>query len=155
MLPFTSTISYTLANLIDASVDFDFVDKDVCGNTAIPFNANKFTPEVIDDTLNGSLGESSDQPSVGSDLFRGPASHAYLAPVDHLRIPPSNQRTPSRRRLRVTGSSMPRDLFVHNNLLTILVYLDDRITPTQLRFNMSQMVRNFRPDCIMSSERLI
>src|SRR6187399_3081058 len=43
------------------------------------------------------------------------------------------------------ASSLPRDLFVHNNLLTILVYLDDRITPTQIRFNMSQMVQNFRP----------
>jgi hypothetical protein len=53
------------------------------------------------------------------------------------------------------GSSMPRDLFVHNNLLTILVYLDDRIAPTELRFNMSQLVRNFRPDLITPSERLI
>ncbi|HEV8487672.1 MAG TPA: hypothetical protein VGV87_29280 [Blastocatellia bacterium] len=50
---------------------------------------------------------------------------------------------------------MPRDLFVHNNLLTIFVYLDDRITPTQLRFNMSQLVRNFCPDWITPSERLI
>src|SRR6266404_6346195 len=53
------------------------------------------------------------------------------------------------------GSSMPRYLFVHNNLLTIFVHLDDRITPTQLRFDMSQLVRNFRPDWIRPSERLI
>jgi hypothetical protein len=50
---------------------------------------------------------------------------------------------------------MPRDLFVHNNLLTIFVYLDDRITPTKLRFNMSQLVRYFCPDWITPSERPI
>jgi hypothetical protein len=50
---------------------------------------------------------------------------------------------------------MPRDLFVHNNLLTIFVHFDDRITPTQLRFNMSQVARNFRPDWITPYERLI
>jgi hypothetical protein len=66
------------------------------------------------------------------------------------------QLTPSRLSLASTGcNSMPRDVFVHNNLLTILVCLDDRITPTQLGFNMSQLVRNFRPDWIALSERLI
>jgi len=63
---------------------------------------------------------------------------------------------PSRLSLASTGgSSMPHDLFVHNNLLTIFVYLDDRITPTQLRFNMSQLAGNFRLDWITPSERLI
>jgi hypothetical protein len=44
-------------------------------------------------TLNGPLGESSEQPSVGSDHFRGTTSHAFLDPVDHWQIPPSNQRS--------------------------------------------------------------
>jgi hypothetical protein len=43
------------------------------------------------------------------------------------------------------GTSMPHDRFVYKNFLTIFVHLDDRITPTQLRFNMSQLVHNFRP----------
>jgi hypothetical protein len=50
---------------------------------------------------------------------------------------------------------MPRDVFVHNNLFTIFVHLDDRITPTQLGFNMSQLVRNFCPDWIAPYELLI
>jgi hypothetical protein len=37
------------------------------------------------------LGESSEQPSVGSDHFRRTTSHAFLDPVDHLRIPPSQR----------------------------------------------------------------
>jgi hypothetical protein len=53
------------------------------------------------------------------------------------------------------GGSMPRDLFVHNNLSTIFVHLDDWIAPTQLRFNMSQLVHNFRPVWITPYERLI
>jgi hypothetical protein len=62
----------------------------------------------------------------------------------------------SRLSLNSTGaSSMPRDLFVHNNLSTIFVHLDDRITPTQLRFNMSQLAGNFRVDWITPFERLI
>jgi hypothetical protein len=44
---------------------------------------------------------------------------------------------------------------VHNNLLTIFVHLDDWITPTQPRFNVSQLVRNFRLERITRSERLI
>jgi hypothetical protein len=52
-------------------------------------------------------------------------------------------------------SSMPRDLSVYNNFLTIFVHLDDRITPAQLRFNMSQLVHNFRPVWITPYERLI
>jgi hypothetical protein len=119
-------------------------------------NANELTAEVIDETLNGSLGESPDQPSVGSDHFRGTTSHASLDPADHLPIPPSNQRASSRLSLASTGGrSMPRDLFVHNNLLTVFVYLDDRITPTQQRFNMSQVVLNFRFDWITLSKSLI
>jgi hypothetical protein len=50
---------------------------------------------------------------------------------------------------------MPRDLFVENNPLTVFVYLDDRITPTQLRLNMSQLIRSFRRVEIAPSERLI
>jgi hypothetical protein len=46
------------------------------------------------------------------------------------------------------GCSMPRHLSVHNNLSTIFVHLDDGITPTQLRFNMSQLTRKFRVDRI-------
>ena len=104
----------------------------------------------------GPFGKSPELPSVGSDLFRDVTSHTFLDPVDHLRIPPSNQRSAVTSLLASTsGSSMPRDLFVHNNLLTIFVHLDDRITPTQLRFNMSQLVRNFRPYWITPSERLI
>jgi hypothetical protein len=53
------------------------------------------------------------------------------------------------------GSSMPRDLFVHDNLSTIFVRFDDRITPTQLGFNMSQLAGNFWPDWITPFERLI
>src|SRR5215475_14717191 len=54
------------------------------------------------------------------------------------------------------GSSMPRDLLVHNNLSTIFVHLNDRITPTQLRFNMSQLAcNNFRLDWITPYQRLI
>jgi hypothetical protein len=97
-------------------------------------HANELTAQVIDETLNSSLGESTDQPSVSSDHFRGTTSHAFLDPVDHLPIPPRQDR----------GSSMPRDLFVHNNLSTVFVFLDDRITPTQLRFNMSQAAFEFR-----------
>jgi len=44
---------------------------------------------------------------------------------------------------------------MHNNLLTILVYLDDRVTPTKLRFNMSQVVRTFGFDWLTLSESLI
>ena len=50
---------------------------------------------------------------------------------------------------------MPRDLYVHNNLLTIVVYLDDRVTPTKLGFNMSQVVRTFGFGCLKLSEPLI
>jgi hypothetical protein len=51
--------------------------------------------------------------------------------------------------------SMPCHLYMHNNLLTILVYLDDRVTPTKLRFNMSQVVRTFGFDWLTLSESLI
>jgi hypothetical protein len=50
---------------------------------------------------------------------------------------------------------MPRDLFVHNNLSTIFVDLDDGITPTHLGFNMSELIGHFPPDWIMPSQRLI
>ena len=50
---------------------------------------------------------------------------------------------------------MPRDLYVHNNPLTIFVYLDDRVTPAKLRFNMSQVVRTFGFGCLKLSEPLI
>src|SRR2546421_162591 len=76
-----------------AIYDFNLIEKHVCGNTAIPIDVNELTPQVIDDTLDGPLGETSDQPFVGSDLFGGAASHAVLVQVDHLRTPPSNQRS--------------------------------------------------------------
>jgi len=50
---------------------------------------------------------------------------------------------------------MPRDLYVHNNPLTIFVYLDDRVTPAKLRFNMSQVVSTFGFGCLRLSEPLI
>jgi hypothetical protein len=59
--------------------DFNLIEKHVCGNTAIPFDVDKLTPQVIDDTLDGALGETPDQPFVGSDLFGGTTSHAVLA----------------------------------------------------------------------------
>jgi hypothetical protein len=139
-----------------AICDFNLIEKHVRGNTAIPLDVDKLTPQVIDDTLDRPLGETPDQPFVGSDLLRGTTSHAVLAQIDHLRMPPFNQRSPSRLSPASTGgSSMPRDLFVHNNLSTIFVHLNDRITPTQLRFNMSQLARNFRLDWIAPYERLI
>jgi hypothetical protein len=117
---------------------------------------NKLTAQVVDDTLDRSLGETADQPFVGSDLLRGTTSHAVLAQVGHLRMPPFNQHSAA---TSLPGfdwrSSMPRDLFVHNNLSTVFVHLDDRITPTQLRFNMSQLARNFCLDWITPYERLI
>src|SRR4030095_4213667 len=62
----------------------------------------------------------------------------------------------SRLSLNSTGaSSMPRDLFVHNNLSTIFVHFDDRVKPTQLRFNMSQFAAHFRVGWITPFERLI
>jgi hypothetical protein len=131
-----------------AICDFNLIEKRVGGNTAIPVDFNKLTPQVIDDTLDGPLSVTPDQPFVGPDFFRGTTSHAVLAQVDHLRTPPSDSHANR-------GSSMPRDLFVENNPLTIFVRLDDRITPTQLRFNMSQLVRNFRRVGITPSERLI
>jgi hypothetical protein len=47
------------------------------------------TPQVIDDALDGFLGETPDQAFVGYDFFHGTTSHAVLAQVDHLRMPPS------------------------------------------------------------------
>jgi hypothetical protein len=76
-----------------AIYDFNLIEKHVRGNTAIPLDVNELTPQVIDDTLDGALGETPDQPFVGSDLFRGTTSHAVLAQVDHLRTPPSDQRS--------------------------------------------------------------
>jgi hypothetical protein len=114
------------------------------------------TPQVIHDTLDGPFGETPDQPFVGSDFFRGTTSHAVLARVDHCeRLLPFNAPSSRLSLNSIGGSSMPRDLFVHNNLLTIFVHLDDRITPTQLGFNMSQSDGNFRPDWITPFERLI
>jgi hypothetical protein len=139
-----------------AICDFNLIEKYVRGNTAIPFDVNELTPQVIDDALDGSLGETADQAFVSSDFFRGTTSHAVLAQVDHLRIPPSNHAPSSRLSVVSTGGgSMPRDLFVRNDLSTIFVRLDDRITPTQLGFNMSQLAGNFRPDWITPFERLI
>jgi hypothetical protein len=106
------------------------------------------TPQVIDDTVDGSLSETPDQAFVGSDRSRGTTSHAVLTHVDHLQTPPSDCHFNR-------GNSMPRDLFVKNNPLTVFVHLDDRITPTQLRFNMSQLVRGFRRVWITPSKRLI
>jgi hypothetical protein len=117
-----------------ADYDFNLFKKHVRIDTAVPGDFDKLTSQVIDDTLDGSLSGTPDQPFVGPDFFRGATSHAVLAQVDHLRTPPSDS---------------------HVNPLTIFVYLDDRITPTQLRFNMSQLVRNFRRVWITPSERLI
>jgi len=51
---------------------------------------------------------------------------------------------------------MPRDLFVRNKLSTIFIHLNDGITPTQLRFNVSQLARNnFGLDWITPYKRLI
>jgi hypothetical protein len=58
----------------DATCDFNLVEKRVRGDTAIPFDVDKSTPHVIDDTLDGPLSES----LVGSDLFRGTTFHAVL-----------------------------------------------------------------------------
>src|SRR5262245_15006894 len=69
--------------------DFNLIEKRVRGHTAIPLDVNKLTPQVIHDTLDGPLGETPDQPVMGSDLFRGATSHAVLAQVNHLRMPPS------------------------------------------------------------------
>jgi hypothetical protein len=142
---------------LHAIYDFNLIEKHVRGNTAIPLDVNELTPQVIDDSLDGSLGETPDQPFVGSDLFGGTTSHAVSAQVDHfanasfpINAPPSRLSLAS-----TAGSSMPSDLFVHNNLLTIFIYLDDRITPTQLRFNMNQLARNFRLDWITPSQQLI
>jgi hypothetical protein len=76
-----------------AICDFNLIEKHVRGNTAIPLDVNELTPQVIDDTLDGPLGETPDQPFVGSDLFRGTTSHVVLAQVNHLRTPPSIQRS--------------------------------------------------------------
>jgi hypothetical protein len=108
-----------LGRKLYAICDFNLIEKRVGGNTAIPFDVNKLTPQVIDNTQDGPLAETSDQPFVGSDFFRDTASHAVLAQIDHLRTPPSDRST-----------SMPRDLFVHDNLSTVFVRFDDRITPT-------------------------
>jgi hypothetical protein len=76
-----------------AICDFNLIEKRIRRNTAIPLDLNKLTPQVIDDTLDGPLGETPDQPFVGSDLFRGTTSHVVLAQVNHLRTPPSIQRS--------------------------------------------------------------
>jgi hypothetical protein len=65
------------------SLDFDFVGKDVRRHTAVPLDADELTAEVIDETLNGSLGESADQASVSSDKFRRVTPHAFLDSIDH------------------------------------------------------------------------
>jgi hypothetical protein len=135
-----------------AICDFNLIEKRVRSHTAIPFHINKLTSQVIDDTLDGSLGETPDQAFVSSDFFRGTTSHAVLTKVDHCeRLLPNHARSS---RLS-TGGSMPRDFFVHDNLSIIFVRLDDRITPTQLGFNMSQLAGNFRFDWITQFERLI
>jgi hypothetical protein len=138
-----------------AICDFNLIEKRVRSHTAIPFHINKLTSQVIDDTLDGSLGETPDQAFVSSDFFRGTTSYAVLAKVDHceclLPIAPSSRLSVA----STGGGSMPRDLFVHDNLSTIFVRLDDRITPTQLGFNMSQLAGNFRFDWITQFERLI
>jgi hypothetical protein len=53
------------------------------------------------------------------------------------------------------GRSMPGHRYVAQHLLTIFVYLDDRVTPTKLRLNMSQLIRTFGFDCLTLSESLI
>jgi hypothetical protein len=87
----------------DAGYAFNLIEKRVRGDTGIPFDADKLTPQVIDDTLDGPLGETPDLSLVGSDLFRGTTFHAFLVQVDHLRTPPSNQRVPSRLCAATTG----------------------------------------------------
>jgi hypothetical protein len=87
----------------DATCDFNLIEKRVRGDTAIPFDVDKSTPHVIDDTLDGPLSETPDQSLVGSDLFRGTTFHAVLVQVAHLRTPPSNQRAPSRLSVATTG----------------------------------------------------
>jgi hypothetical protein len=76
-----------------AICDFNLIEKRVRGNTAIPFDVNKLTPQVIDNTLNGPFCETPDQAFMGSDFFGGTASPAVLAQVAHLRTPPFNQRS--------------------------------------------------------------
>jgi hypothetical protein len=44
------------------------------------------------------------------------------------------------------GNSVPDDFSVHHNVITIFINLNDRITPTQLRFNMSQLIDDFGPN---------
>jgi hypothetical protein len=79
---------------LHAIYDFNLIEKHVRGNTAIPLDVNELTPQVIDDSLDGSLGETPDQPFVGSDLCGGTTSHAVLAQVDHLRMPPFQSTLP-------------------------------------------------------------
>jgi hypothetical protein len=132
-----------------AICDFNLIEKYVRCNTVVPSNINKLTPQVINDALNSPLRETPDQPFVCSDLSRGATPHADLVLVERLRTPPSNYL---RRRGR---GSMPCDLFVHNNRLTIFVHLDDWITPARFRFHMSQLAPNFRRVWINPSEQLI
>jgi hypothetical protein len=139
-----------------AICEFNLIEKRVRGNTAIPLDVNKLTPQVIDDALDGPLGETPDQPLMGPDLFRGATSHAVLAQVDHLRTPPLIQRSAVTSSRSLTGgSSMPRNLFVRNKLSTIFIHLNDGITPAQLRFNVSQLAGNFRLDWITPYKRLV
>ena len=76
-----------------AICDFNLIEEYVRGNTVVPSDVNKFTPQVINDSLNGPLRETPDQPFVGSDLSRGATPHADLVLVEHLRTPPSNRRS--------------------------------------------------------------
>jgi hypothetical protein len=73
-----------------AICDFNLVEKRIGGNTAIPLDINKLTPQVIDDTLDGSLSETPDQTVVGPDFFYGTTSHAVLAQVNHESLLPIN-----------------------------------------------------------------
>jgi len=51
------------------------------------------------------------------------------------------------------GNSVPDDFSVHHNVITIFINLNDWITPTQLRFNMSQLIDDFGPNEITAYER--
>ncbi len=59
-------------------------------SAAIPLDIDKLTPQVIDDTLDGTLGETPDDASSSSDLLRGITPHSVLAQADHLRTRRSN-----------------------------------------------------------------
>jgi hypothetical protein len=43
------------------------------------------------------------------------------------------------------ANSVPDDFSVNHNIITIFINLNDWITPTQLRFNMSQLIDDFGP----------